>query len=65
MYRWQSRELDVFLVHPGGPFWTAKDKGPWTIPKGEYHPDEEPLAAAQREFHEETGFIAVGRWFSQ
>ncbi len=44
---------EVFLVHPGGPFWAKKDA--WTIPKGEYEPGEEPLAAARREFHEETG----------
>lgn len=45
--------LEVFLVHPGGPFWAKKDA--WSIPKGEYEPDEEPLAAARREFEEETG----------
>jgi predicted NUDIX family NTP pyrophosphohydrolase len=44
---------EVFLIHPGGPFWAKKDA--WSIPKGEYHPDEEPLDAARREFHEETG----------
>lgn len=51
---------EVFLVHPGGPFWAKKDPGAWTIPKGEYSDDEEPLAAAIREFHEETGFTADG-----
>lgn len=50
--------LQVFLVHPGGPFWARKDA--WTIPKGEYDPPEEPLAAAQREFQEETGFAPHG-----
>ena len=45
---------EVLLVHPGGPFWRNKDQGAWTIPKGEFQ-DEEPLAAAQREFKEETG----------
>lgn len=60
MYRRKSDELEVFLVHPGGPIWAKKDKGAWTIPKGEYEPDENPLAAAQREFEEETGFQATG-----
>ena len=60
MYRRTSDELEVFLVHPGGPIWAKKDKGAWTIPKGEYEPDENPLAAAQREFEEETGFQATG-----
>jgi predicted NUDIX family NTP pyrophosphohydrolase len=46
---------EVFLVHPGGPFWKNKDDGAWSIPKGEIDPDEEPLGAAQREFQEETG----------
>jgi predicted NUDIX family NTP pyrophosphohydrolase len=50
--------LEVFLVHPGGPFWAKKDA--WTIPKGEYDPPEEPLAAARREFQEETGFEPHG-----
>jgi predicted NUDIX family NTP pyrophosphohydrolase len=50
--------LDVFLTHPGGPFWAKKDA--WSIPKGEYDPPEEALAAAQREFHEETGFEPHG-----
>jgi predicted NUDIX family NTP pyrophosphohydrolase len=45
------------LVHPGGPFWTKKDEAAWSIPKGEFEDDEEPLAAAKREFAEETGFI--------
>jgi predicted NUDIX family NTP pyrophosphohydrolase len=48
--------LEVFLVHPGGPFWAKKDLGAWSVPKGEYYEDEEPLAAALREFREETGF---------
>jgi predicted NUDIX family NTP pyrophosphohydrolase len=60
MYRKRNGELEVFLVHPGGPFWAKKNEGAWTIPKGEYDPGEEPLAAAQREFHEETGFTASG-----
>jgi predicted NUDIX family NTP pyrophosphohydrolase len=54
--------LEVFLVHPGGPFWATKDAGSWSIPKGEFEPGEDPLAAAQREFTEETGFTATGRF---
>ena len=56
MYRNTEAASEVFLVHPGGPFWVRKDLGAWTIPKGECMPEEEPLAAAQREFHEETSF---------
>lgn len=48
-------ELQVLLVHPGGPFWARKDLGAWSIPKGEYQPDDEPHAAAHREFREELG----------
>jgi predicted NUDIX family NTP pyrophosphohydrolase len=55
MYRTTSGRLEVLLVHPGGPFWRRKDLGAWTIPKGEYGPDEDPLGAARREFQEETG----------
>ncbi|GAB09978.1 hypothetical protein GOARA_050_00400 [Gordonia araii NBRC 100433] len=47
--------LEVFLVHPGGPFWARKDAGAWSLPKGEFGPDEDPLDAARREFAEETG----------
>jgi len=57
MYRRRER-LEVFLVHPGGPYWSKKDAGVWSIPKGEYEEDENPLAAAKREFHEETGLTA-------
>jgi len=60
MYRRIVSRVEVFLVHPGGPFWAKKDRGAWTIPKGEYEADEEPLAAAQREFQEETGFAVSG-----
>lgn len=56
MYRRRHSTLEVFLVHPGGPFWAKKDLGAWSIPKGEYLDDELALAAAQREFTEETGF---------
>jgi predicted NUDIX family NTP pyrophosphohydrolase len=56
MYRRRESEVEVFLVHPGGPFWEKKDAGAWTLPKGEYAEDENPLEAAKREFQEETGF---------
>ena len=56
MYRLMGAELQVFLVHPGGPYFARKDAGAWTIPKGEYDQHEEPLDAARREFQEETGF---------
>ena len=56
MYRRGNGTLEVFLIHPGGPFWNRKDDGAWSIPKGEYDDEEEPLAAAKREFIEETGF---------
>jgi predicted NUDIX family NTP pyrophosphohydrolase len=62
MYRLRSDAIEVFLVHPGGPFWARKDQGAWTLPKGEYEQDEDPLAAARREFEEETGFPAGGRF---
>jgi predicted NUDIX family NTP pyrophosphohydrolase len=52
-------EVEVLLVHPGGPFWARKDAGAWTIPKGEYDDSEEALAAAKREFIEETGFAPI------
>ena len=48
--------MEVLLVHPGGPFWRKRDDGAWTIAKGGIEPGEEPLAAAIREFREETGF---------
>ncbi|HJT22608.1 MAG TPA: NUDIX domain-containing protein [Nitrospira sp.] len=55
LYRQRNGEIEVLLVHPGGPFWTRKDAGAWSIPKGEYQPPEDALAAARREFREETG----------
>lgn len=60
LYRSRPPALEVFLVHPGGPYWTKKDLAAWSIPKGEFGPGEEPVAAAQREFTEETGFTAPG-----
>lgn len=60
MYRRAGETVEVLLVHPGGPFWMKKDAGAWSIPKGEYADGEEPLAAATREFQEETGLEATG-----
>lgn len=62
MFRRNKEDLEVFLVHPGGPFWAAKDEGAWTVPKGEYVEGEEALDAARREFTEETGFGAAGEF---
>jgi predicted NUDIX family NTP pyrophosphohydrolase len=58
LYRFGPSGPEVLLVHPGGPFWAKKDLGAWSIPKGEIEPDEEPRAAALREFAEETGTAA-------
>ena len=60
MYRRRDSRIEVFLVHPGGPFWAKKDPGAWSIPKGEYLDQEEPLGVAKREFEEETGFTPEG-----
>ena len=62
MFRRRDKNPEVFLVHPGGPFWANKDAGAWMIPKGEYVEGELPLDAARREFHEETGFEAKGEF---
>lgn len=59
VYR-RGKELEVLLAHPGGPFWARKDAGAWTIPKGLVDPGEDQLAAAVREFTEETGFTPQG-----
>jgi predicted NUDIX family NTP pyrophosphohydrolase len=56
LYRRRNGILEVFLVHPGGPYWKKKDVGAWSIPKGEYAAGDDPLSAARREFQEETGF---------
>jgi predicted NUDIX family NTP pyrophosphohydrolase len=55
LYRWGGEGLEVLLAHPGGPFWAKRDLGAWSIPKGEFLEDEEPLSAARREFAEEIG----------
>lgn len=57
-YRFQGHGTQVFLVHPGGPFWANKDLGTWSIPKGEFEENEDPLSAAKREMQEETGINA-------
>ncbi len=62
MYRLRDSGVEVFLVHPGGPFWAKKDLGAWSIPKGEYAIGEDPLDAARREFAEETGFAPSGEF---
>jgi predicted NUDIX family NTP pyrophosphohydrolase len=62
LYRQRRGRLEVFLVHPGGPFWAKKDLGAWSLPKGEFEPDEDPLDAARREFTEETGFPIDGEF---
>lgn len=59
-YRFRDGVLQVFLVHPGGPFWARKDLGAWSIAKGEYQPPEPALQAAVREFQEETGHLLPG-----
>ena len=61
-YRYRDQVLEVFLVHPGGPFWAKRDTGAWSIPKGLIEAGEDPLAAARREFFEETGFEAGGEF---
>ena len=60
LYRRSQNGLEVFLAHPGGPFWKDKDVGAWTIPKGVIDPEEDPLDAARREFTEETGIAPQG-----
>jgi predicted NUDIX family NTP pyrophosphohydrolase len=58
LWRRRAEGLEVFVAHMGGPFWARKDATAWTIPKGEYGPDEDPLLAARREFAEEVGVVA-------
>ena len=60
MFRRTGAEPEVLLVHPGGPYWAKKDDGAWSIPKGVYESGEDALAAARREFEEETGCVPQG-----
>jgi len=60
LYRRRGAATEVFLVHPGGPFWARKDEGAWSVPKGLVNSNEDELACARREFSEETGFEAGG-----
>jgi predicted NUDIX family NTP pyrophosphohydrolase len=64
LYRWREGRLEVFLVHPGGPFWARKDQGAWSIPKGEFTAGEDPLLAARREVEEETGLVPDGAFMA-
>ena len=60
LYRRRPAGLEVLLAHPGGPFWSRKDLGAWSIPKGEIDPGEDPVVAARREFREEIGLDVTG-----
>ena len=62
LYRIRPDQLEVFLVHPGGPYWAGKDEGAWSIPKGEIPQGDEPLQTAKREFAEETGSPITGEF---
>ncbi len=62
LFRYNHPQLHVFLVHPGGPFFKNKDAGAWSIPKGEFLDNEDPLTAAKREFLEETGQAVDGKF---
>ncbi len=62
LYRRHGGGMEVLLVHPGGPLWKTKDDGAWSIPKGEFAEGEDGLAAAKREFHEETGLAIDGEF---
>ncbi|MFB9841545.1 NUDIX domain-containing protein [Mucilaginibacter ginsenosidivorans] len=62
LFRFKNRQPEVFLIHPGGPFFRNKDEGGWSIPKGEFTDDEEALGAAKREFEEETGQALTGEF---
>ena len=64
MYRLRDSTLEVFLVHPGGPYWAKKDLGAWSMPKGEFAEEEDRLDAAKREFQEETGFLPKGNFIA-
>lgn len=62
LYRLRDNAVEVLLAHPGGPFWSGKDLGAWSIPKGQSEENEDPLQAAKREFREETGFEVDGQF---
>ena len=62
LYRKTKGTIEIFLVHPGGPFWKGKDKGAWSIPKGEFTKEEDPSSVAKREFNEETGQTIDGNF---
>jgi predicted NUDIX family NTP pyrophosphohydrolase len=62
LFQKSKNGLNLFLVHPGGPFWKNKDAGAWSVPKGEFSDDEDPLTAAIREFREETGMQIDGNF---
>ena len=62
LFRKKESALEVFLVHPGGPYFIKKDLAAWSIPKGELNEEEDPLVAAKREFFEETGFEIDGEF---
>ena len=62
LHRLRGSGIEVFLVHPGGPFWAKKDARAWSIPKGEFEVGQDPLEAAKREFKEETGFAVEGNF---
>jgi predicted NUDIX family NTP pyrophosphohydrolase len=64
MYREQNGQMEVLLVHLGGPFWKNKDRGAWFVPKGEINPGEDLFDAAKREFQEETGIVPGGGFAS-
>jgi len=64
LFRRSQAGVEVFLVHPGGPFWAKKDLGSWSLPKGEYEDGEDPLTAAKREFTEETSFAVDGKFIA-
>ena len=63
-YRFHKNNFEVLLVHPGGPYWSKKEVGAWTIPKGELNEAEEPLLGALREVEEETGIKAEGNFIA-
>ncbi len=62
LYRTKNKQVEILLVHPGGPFWKNKDDGSWSVPKGEFTNEENALDAAIREFEEETGIVCSGNF---